>query len=185
MFPFRVADDGSRTTGRARRVADNPSTCDDRAIHNPAYGWIASALETARRSDDAERGSRHHWTSVGRAAPTLRPEHRPAASKTTTLDLPDRLEMVSPSETGPHTIAFDGAKVAIKPGSDGGSEPGRNLYVQRITYTGNDTTDGRYAVVFTRDRALNESCGWTRRSTPGVQAGDRPTCFGFWGISPF
>ncbi len=43
------------------------------------------------------------------------------------------------------------------PGVDGGSEPGRNLYVQRITYTGRDDSDGHYAVSFTRDRDLHEA----------------------------
>jgi RHS repeat-associated protein len=41
-------------------------------------------------------------------------------------------------------------------GLAGGGEPGRNLYLKRITYTGNGTTEGRYAVTFTRDRELNE-----------------------------
>ncbi|HEX6686418.1 MAG TPA: SpvB/TcaC N-terminal domain-containing protein [Candidatus Limnocylindrales bacterium] len=41
-------------------------------------------------------------------------------------------------------------------GLDGGTEPGRNLYLERITYTGSDTAEGRYAVSFTRDRELGE-----------------------------
>jgi len=42
------------------------------------------------------------------------------------------------------------------PGIAGGSEPGRNIYPQRITYTGSGGTEGRYAVTFVRDRELNE-----------------------------
>jgi RHS repeat-associated protein len=42
------------------------------------------------------------------------------------------------------------------PGVDGGAEPGRNLYLQRITYTGRGTSDGRYAVTFVRDRELGQ-----------------------------
>ncbi|WP_051367030.1 SpvB/TcaC N-terminal domain-containing protein [Hamadaea tsunoensis] len=41
-------------------------------------------------------------------------------------------------------------------GLDGGTEPGRNLYPKKITYTGTGTTPGRYAVTFVRDRELNE-----------------------------
>ena len=42
------------------------------------------------------------------------------------------------------------------PGVAGGAEPGRNLYLQRITYTGEGGNEGRYAVTFTRDRELGE-----------------------------
>jgi hypothetical protein len=42
-------------------------------------------------------------------------------------------------------------------GVDRGSEPGRNLYPKRITYTGQSNVDGHYAVTFIRDRELNES----------------------------
>lgn len=42
------------------------------------------------------------------------------------------------------------------PGVDGGAEPGRNLYPQKITYTGSGSTEGRYSVSFVRDRDLNE-----------------------------
>ena len=42
------------------------------------------------------------------------------------------------------------------PGVDGGAEPGRNLYLKRITYTGENGSDGRYAVTFFRDRELGE-----------------------------
>ncbi|HET6213524.1 MAG TPA: SpvB/TcaC N-terminal domain-containing protein, partial [Micromonosporaceae bacterium] len=37
-----------------------------------------------------------------------------------------------------------------------GIDMGRNLYLQRITYTGAGTTEGKYAVTFFRDRELNE-----------------------------
>jgi len=42
------------------------------------------------------------------------------------------------------------------PGVDGGAEPGRNLYLKRITYTGENGSEGRYAVTFFRDRELGE-----------------------------
>ncbi|MEO3780224.1 SpvB/TcaC N-terminal domain-containing protein [Micromonospora sp. B11E3] len=42
------------------------------------------------------------------------------------------------------------------PGVAGGAEPGRNLYLERIAYTGSGDTEGRYAVTFTRDRELDE-----------------------------
>src|SRR5262249_44254573 len=42
------------------------------------------------------------------------------------------------------------------PGIAGGAEPGRNLYLQRITYTGEGGAEGHYAVTFTRDRELGE-----------------------------
>jgi RHS repeat-associated protein len=42
------------------------------------------------------------------------------------------------------------------PGIAGGTEPGRNLYLQRITYTGENGAEGRYAVTFVRDRELGE-----------------------------
>jgi RHS repeat-associated protein len=42
------------------------------------------------------------------------------------------------------------------PGVAGGSEPGRNLYIDKITYTGSGDDLGGYAVTFTRDRELNE-----------------------------
>jgi hypothetical protein len=38
------------------------------------------------------------------------------------------------------------------PGVAGGSVPGRNIYLSRITYTGNGLTEGLYAVTFFRDR---------------------------------
>ncbi|MFG2053333.1 SpvB/TcaC N-terminal domain-containing protein [Micromonospora sp. NPDC048930] len=42
------------------------------------------------------------------------------------------------------------------PGVDNGAEPGRNLYVQRITWTGSGDTEGSYSATFTRDRDLKE-----------------------------
>ena len=42
------------------------------------------------------------------------------------------------------------------PGIAGGTEPGRNLYLQRISYTGHGDTEGRYTVTFIRDRELSE-----------------------------
>jgi RHS repeat-associated protein len=42
------------------------------------------------------------------------------------------------------------------PGVAGGSVPGSNLYLQRITYTGHGDTEGAYSVTFTRDRDLSE-----------------------------
>ena len=41
-------------------------------------------------------------------------------------------------------------------GIQGGSEPGRNLYVKKITYTGHGSSEGRYSVTFVRDRELGE-----------------------------
>jgi len=41
-------------------------------------------------------------------------------------------------------------------GVPGGSVPGSNIYLQRITYTGSGPTEGPYAVSFLRDRDLNE-----------------------------
>ncbi|GAB3001725.1 SpvB/TcaC N-terminal domain-containing protein [Saccharothrix stipae] len=49
-----------------------------------------------------------------------------------------------------HTLVEDG-------GIEGGAEPGRNLYPDRITYTGHGDAEGRYAVTFLRDRQLGES----------------------------
>ncbi|MFF0264376.1 SpvB/TcaC N-terminal domain-containing protein [Kribbella sp. NPDC004536] len=42
------------------------------------------------------------------------------------------------------------------PGVDGGTVMGRNLYVQRITWTGRGDVEGKYAVSFVRDRDLGE-----------------------------
>ncbi|GIH10187.1 hypothetical protein Rhe02_82540 [Rhizocola hellebori] len=41
-------------------------------------------------------------------------------------------------------------------GLDSGSVPGSNLYLDRITYTGQNGVEGRYTVSFTRDRELGE-----------------------------
>jgi hypothetical protein len=41
-------------------------------------------------------------------------------------------------------------------GVAGGSVPGSNLYLKKISYTGDDATDGPYVVTFTRDRDLGE-----------------------------
>ncbi|MEJ3742963.1 SpvB/TcaC N-terminal domain-containing protein [Actinomycetes bacterium KLBMP 9797] len=49
-----------------------------------------------------------------------------------------------------HTVRQDDAGVT------GGSVPGRNLYLQKITYAGDGDTDGPYAVTFIRDRELEE-----------------------------
>ncbi|MEJ3748544.1 SpvB/TcaC N-terminal domain-containing protein [Actinomycetes bacterium KLBMP 9797] len=49
-----------------------------------------------------------------------------------------------------HTVRQDDAGVA------GGSVPGRNLYLRKITYTGDADTEGPYAVTFVRDRELEE-----------------------------
>ena len=49
-----------------------------------------------------------------------------------------------------HTVRQDDVGVA------GGSVPGRNLYLQKITYTGDSDTEGPYAVTFIRDRELEE-----------------------------
>lgn len=42
------------------------------------------------------------------------------------------------------------------PGVEGGAEPGSDLYLSKITYTGDDTSEGHYSVTFTRDRELGE-----------------------------
>ncbi|MCX4755205.1 SpvB/TcaC N-terminal domain-containing protein [Kitasatospora purpeofusca] len=42
------------------------------------------------------------------------------------------------------------------PGVEGGTEPGSDLYLRQITYTGDDSSDGHYSVVLTRDRELGE-----------------------------
>ncbi|HEX6686665.1 MAG TPA: SpvB/TcaC N-terminal domain-containing protein, partial [Candidatus Limnocylindrales bacterium] len=54
-----------------------------------------------------------------------------------------------------NTVRYHYARVDDT-GVAGGSEPGRNLYPQRITYTGQGDTEGRYAVTFIRDRELGE-----------------------------
>ena len=41
-------------------------------------------------------------------------------------------------------------------GVPGGTEPGRNLYPRRVTWTGSGSTEGRYAVAFVRDRERAE-----------------------------
>ncbi|WP_417353690.1 SpvB/TcaC N-terminal domain-containing protein, partial [Flavobacterium alkalisoli] len=38
-----------------------------------------------------------------------------------------------------------------------GNVPGYNIYIDRITYTGHGNTEGKYEVVFTRDRELGEN----------------------------
>ncbi len=42
-------------------------------------------------------------------------------------------------------------------GVQGGSVPGQNIYIDRITYTGHGNSEGKYEVLFTRDRELNEA----------------------------
>ena len=42
-------------------------------------------------------------------------------------------------------------------GVQGGSVPGYNIYVEKITYTGHGTAEGKYEVLFTRDRELGET----------------------------
>ncbi|MFD0975275.1 SpvB/TcaC N-terminal domain-containing protein [Salinimicrobium gaetbulicola] len=42
-------------------------------------------------------------------------------------------------------------------GLKGGTVPGYNLYVSRITYTGHGSEEGKYEVLFTRDRQLGEA----------------------------
>jgi RHS repeat-associated protein len=51
-----------------------------------------------------------------------------------------------------HTVRQDDPGLAA-----GGSVPGRNLYLQRITYTGGDNSEGPYTVTFLRDRDLGEA----------------------------
>ncbi|MEN3304441.1 MAG: hypothetical protein V7603_643 [Micromonosporaceae bacterium] len=62
-----------------------------------------------------------------------------------------------------HTVEQDDVGVA------GGTVPGRNLYLQKITYTGSGTggaAEGPYAVTFLRDREL----GQPRRSDVAIDA---------------
>ncbi|OLB80539.1 MAG: hypothetical protein AUI14_06360 [Actinobacteria bacterium 13_2_20CM_2_71_6] len=59
-----------------------------------------------------------------------------------------------------HTVAQDDVGVS------GGTVPGRNLYLQKITYTGDGVTEGPYAVTFIRDRELREP----RRADVGIDA---------------
>lgn len=42
-------------------------------------------------------------------------------------------------------------------GVEGGTVPGKQLYLAQVFYTGSGTTDGPYKVEFTRDRQLNET----------------------------
>jgi RHS repeat-associated protein len=50
-----------------------------------------------------------------------------------------------------HSVRQDDFGVA-----QGGSVPGRALYLQRISYTGRDDAEGKYTVTFVRDRELGE-----------------------------
>ena len=51
-------------------------------------------------------------------------------------------------------------------GIQGGSVPGRNIYIDRIVYTGHGSTEGKYEVLFTRDRELGEA----RRTDVSINA---------------
>ncbi|MBK8195482.1 MAG: hypothetical protein IPK76_20560 [Lewinellaceae bacterium] len=42
------------------------------------------------------------------------------------------------------------------PGVPGSGEPGRQVYLKEIRYTGNGNSDGKYKITFTRDRELND-----------------------------
>ncbi|MFC5288550.1 SpvB/TcaC N-terminal domain-containing protein [Actinokineospora guangxiensis] len=59
-------------------------------------------------------------------------------------------------DTNDNFIRYQHAKVS-DPGVPGGAVPGVNLYPDRITYTGNGTTEGRYSVTFQTDRERGES----------------------------
>ena len=52
-------------------------------------------------------------------------------------------------------VKFRYAKVTDDPGVVGG-QPGSNIYLKSVTYTGHGVTEGLYSVIFTRDRELNE-----------------------------
>jgi RHS repeat-associated protein len=68
-------------------------------------------------------------------------------------------------DTNGNFIKFRYAKVSDV-GVTGGTVPGSNLYLQKITYTGHGSAEGQYAVDFIRDRDLNES----RRSDVQIDA---------------
>jgi hypothetical protein len=63
--------------------------------------------------------------------------------------------LVEARDTHGNTMRYHYARVD-DPGVDGGAEPGRNLYLQRITYTGEGGAEGPYAVTFVRDRELGQ-----------------------------
>ena len=58
------------------------------------------------------------------------------------------------------------------PGVAGGTVPGVNLYLQRITWTGSGTAEGPYTVTFIRDRDLRATD--PRRAAPPRRADRRP-----------
>ncbi|HZB32323.1 MAG TPA: SpvB/TcaC N-terminal domain-containing protein [Streptosporangiaceae bacterium] len=55
-----------------------------------------------------------------------------------------------------NTMRYHNVRVNDDGVAAGGSVPGRDLYLQRITYTGRGDTEGAYSVTFVRDRELSE-----------------------------
>lgn len=65
-----------------------------------------------------------------------------------------------------NTMRYHHARVDDPGVAAGGTVPGRDLYLQRITYTGSGDTEGPYSVTFVRDRELGEP----RRKDVGINA---------------
>ena len=63
--------------------------------------------------------------------------------------------LVETRDPNENFIKYEYTKVQ-DPGIIGGSVPGFNTYIQKITYTGHGNSPGKYQVVFIRDRQLGE-----------------------------
>lgn len=63
--------------------------------------------------------------------------------------------LVETRDLNDNFVRYNHAKINDT-GVEGGTVMGRNLYCESITYTGHNNTEGRYSVVFTRDRDLGK-----------------------------
>ncbi len=150
--------DGEQLTPLAHRGPPQPRTSErDKVFHARTEGSFARIVRHGNSGPasywwEVTDKSGTHWLY---GAPTG--SQGPHADATLTDGSGNVFEWALKEVRDAHgnVMRYNYARVE-DPGVEGGSEPGSNLYLQKITYTDSGGSDGRYSVTFTRDRQLGE-----------------------------
>ncbi|HSA50097.1 MAG TPA: SpvB/TcaC N-terminal domain-containing protein, partial [Yinghuangia sp.] len=147
--------DGEQLTPLAHRGLPRPRT-EEKVFHARTEGSFARIIRhgngPATYSWEVTDKSGTHWfygAPVGGQAP------QPDATLTDGFGNVFAWALTGVRDAHGNVMRYHYTRVE-DPGVEGGTEPGSNLYLRKITYTGTDNTEGRYSVTFTRDRELGE-----------------------------
>ncbi|MFL6114849.1 MAG: SpvB/TcaC N-terminal domain-containing protein, partial [Catenulispora sp.] len=144
---------GDQLTPVAHRGALQPRSA-EKVFHARVEGQFQRIVRHGTAPDN------YTWEITDKAGTTWRygsASGGPAADATLADDAGNVFlwALVEARDAHGNTMRYHYARVD-DPGVAGGAQPGRNLYLQRITYAGEGGAEGPYAVTLIRDRELNE-----------------------------